>query len=64
MVQIYGFSLETPRTCKEGEERGAELRGEDLGRPGKEPGLGFQSQGPREVDGGIPESRLQTLGCK
>lgn len=31
-VQICGFSLETPRTCKEGEERGARLRGGDLGR--------------------------------
>lgn len=26
-VQICGFSLETPRTCKKGEERGAKLRG-------------------------------------
>lgn len=48
-VQICGFSLGTPRTCKEGEERGARLRGGDPGRAGREPGPGFQSQGPREV---------------
>lgn len=39
-VQICGFSLETPRTCKEGEERGVKLREGDLGRHGREPGLG------------------------
>lgn len=49
-VQICGFSLETPRTCKEGEEKGAKLRGGGLGKHGRELGLGFQSQGPREVD--------------
>lgn len=48
-VQICGFSLWTPRTCKEGEEKGARLRVRDLGMDGEELGLGFQNQGLREV---------------
>lgn len=45
-VQICDFSLEIPRTCKEGEERGARFREEALGSMRK-PGLGFLREGPR-----------------
>lgn len=45
-VQTCGFSPETPRTCKEREERGAGLRGGDLGGLGERQGWGSRAKGP------------------
>lgn len=45
-VQTCGFNLETPRTCKEREERGARLKGGDLGGLGESQDWGSRAKGP------------------